>query len=136
MRPASRTWGWLDGYRLSFELPVGPGERGVANVVAEDGARVCGVLYRISVEDAARLDRTEGVHGGLYQRIPVVVSTAAAGRIDAFTYQSQYVTPGRKPSARYLGLLLDGAREHGLPEEYVSVLRAYELARDERLNEL
>src|SRR5262249_34573040 len=28
----------LDGYRLTFDLPVGPGERGVANLVADPSA--------------------------------------------------------------------------------------------------
>ena len=32
-----------------------------------------------------------------------------------------------------MGLLLDGARKHGLPEDYVASLRAFELAHDERL---
>jgi hypothetical protein len=90
------------------------------------------VLYRISAGEAERLDRSEGVLGGLYRRIPVSVGTAEAARIDAFTYQSPYASPGRKPSRRYMGLLLEGAREHGLPAEYVTALRAFELARDER----
>ena len=40
---------------------------------------------------------------------------------------------GRKPSARYLGLLLEGAREHGLPADYVAQLEKLELAHDERI---
>jgi hypothetical protein len=40
---------------------------------------------------------------------------------------------GRKPSRRYLRLLLDGAREHGLPEEWIRHLEGLELAVDERL---
>ena len=131
MQPSSAMWGWLEDYRLSFDLPVGPGERGVANIVCEVGARTCGVLYRITAEEAERLDRTEGVPGGLYRRVPVTISTRG-GPIDAFTYQSPYATAGRKPSPRYIGLLLDGAREHGLPEEYVALLCAFELAVDER----
>ena len=40
---------------------------------------------------------------------------------------------GRKPSARYLGLLIDGARAHALPAEYVAFLEGHELAWDERI---
>jgi cation transport regulator ChaC len=130
--PSASTWGWLDGYRLCFDLPIGPGERGVANVVAEIGARTCGVLHRISADEAERLDRTEGVHVGFYRRIGVTVTTPAEERIAAFTYQSSYASTGRKPSPRYMGLLLDGAREHGLPPAYIAFLRGFELARDER----
>jgi gamma-glutamylcyclotransferase len=132
MRPSAATWGWVDGYRLGFDLPVGPGERGVANIVCQPGARTCGVVYRISLDEAERLDRSEGVPAGFYRRIEVAVCTPSHEGLVAFTYQSSYASPGRKPSPRYLGLLLDGAREHGLPAEYVSQLHGFELARDER----
>lgn len=132
MRPSAATWGCLEGYRLCFDLPVGPGERGVANVVAENGARTCGVLYRITPEEGERLDRSEGVQGGFYRRIAVEITAAGAERVAAFTYQSPYDSPGRKPSSRYMGLLLDGASEHGLPGQYVAFLRTFELADDER----
>jgi cation transport regulator ChaC len=132
MRPSAAGWGWLHGYRLCFDLPVGPGERGVANVVCEDTARTCGVLYRITAEEAERLDRTEGVPGGFYRRVDVTVLAPSDAPIGAFTYQSAHRSPGRKPSPRYMGLLLDGARAHGLPDAYVAFLRSVELAVDER----
>ena len=132
MRPSAARWGWIDGYRLCFDLPVGPGERGVANVAADDGARTCGVIYQITATEAERLDRSEGVHVGYYQRIAVVVA-AGGDRVDAFTYRSPHGTVGRKPSPRYMGLLLAGAREHELPAEYFDFLRSFELAVDERM---
>ncbi len=132
MQPSAATWGWVEGYRLCFDLPVGPGERGVANVVCEDGARTCGVLYRITPEEAARLDETEGVHRGYYGRVAIVCAAAEGETIAAFTYQSRYGTEGRKPSPRYMGLLLDGALANGLPDEYVDYLRSFPLALDER----
>ena len=132
MHPLETRPACLDGYRLCFTLPVGPGERGVANVERAVAAHVWGVAYRIARAEGEHLDRTEGVLGGLYERLPVVV-TAAADRLQAFTYRSSFASPGRKPSARYLGLLLDGARCHGLPLEYVRGLETLELAVDERL---
>ncbi len=93
---------------------------------------MAGILYHISHEDAEHLDRTEGAPHGVYQRIPVEVTAGAAERVAAFTYQSSRGRPGRKPSARYLGLLLDGARRHGLPSEYVAWLEGFDLAFDER----
>src|SRR5262249_9690964 len=119
MRPSARACGWIDGHRLCFDLPVGPGERGVANLVAENGARMHGVVYQLTADECENLDRSEGVLAGYYNRALVVVITANGERIEAFTYQSPHGSPGRKPSQRYMGLLLDGAREHGLPDEYV-----------------
>lgn len=132
MRPLTTRWGWLENHRLCFNLPVGSGERGVANIEPEEGARTCGVLYLLTPEEFDRLDRTEGVHSGVYHRIPVEVIAEGEERVPAFTYQSSLTRPGRKPSARYLRLLVEGAHQHGLPVEYVHFLESFELARDER----
>lgn len=132
MRPLEVRVGRLDGWALCFDLPVGRGERGVANVVARDDDHVWGVLWRISGEQADWLDRTEGVGRGFYRRIAVEVS-AGGERVPAFTYHSPRGRAGRKPSRRYLGLLLAGARQHGLPGAWVERLRGFELARDERV---
>jgi cation transport regulator ChaC len=131
MRPLGVQRGLLEDWELCFDLPVGPGERAVANLRARRGARVWGVLWRIELRDAARLDRSEGVHRGFYRRLAVRVQ-AEEERVDAFTYLSDLRRPGRKPSARYLGLLLAGARQHGLPAEWVEGLERIELAVDER----
>lgn len=131
MSPVEVRWGWLHDYRLCFNIPVGPGERGVANVEPEERARTCGVLYRLRSEDCDRLDRSEGVHVGLYRRIPVEIDVGEQ-RIKAFTYGSLLTQAGRKPSPRYIGLLLNGARHHGLPLDYIRYLERFELARDER----
>jgi cation transport regulator ChaC len=124
--------GWLADHRLCFDLPVGPGERGVANVAPEPGARTHGVLYLLTPEDFDRLDSTEGVHLGFYQRVAVMVAVGDGEHLPAFTYRSSHSHPGRKPSPRYMRLLLDGAAEHGLPPEYVRFLETFELAHDER----
>jgi len=47
---------------------------------------------------------------------------------------STHNVAGRKPSPRYLGLLVEGAREHDLPPDYIRQLEAIELAIDEREN--
>jgi len=135
MRPRQRTWGRLAGYRLCFDLPVGPGERGVANVVIDSAECVCGVLYLLTPEDLERLDRTEGVPNGYYRRVEVDVVDCDGVTVRAWTYASAFATTGRKPSARYLGLLLEGAREHGLPGDYVARLEQLDLAHDERIQE-
>jgi cation transport regulator ChaC len=136
MQPLATAIGVLRDYELRFDLPVGPGERGVANVAPQPGDEVWGALYRLSHADAVRLDATEGVGNGVYRRIDVEVLTPAGERVAAFTYRSEFSRPGRKPSRRYLGLLLTGARELTLPEAWVARLRAWPLALDERERQL
>ena len=95
-----------------------------------------GVAYAISDSQAQHLDRTEGVPKA-YRRVAIdLVDDDASGRMAAFTYLSKRRTHGRKPSERYMGLLLRGARYHGLPKTYVDYLRAFELAVDERSSQL
>jgi 2-hydroxychromene-2-carboxylate isomerase/cation transport regulator ChaC len=132
LRPLAARTGCLDGYRLCFDIPIGPGERGVANLCPAPGARTWGVLYLLTPEDADRLDGTEGVDRGVYRRLSVTISVDGGESVPAFAYESASGRPGRKPSARYLGLLLDGARAHGLPRDYIRYLESFERARDER----
>jgi len=132
MQPLETRIGVLRDFELRFDLPVGPGERGVANVAASPGADVWGALYRLSHADAERLDRTEGVDRGFYHRLEVEVQTHDGILLAAFTYRSPFSREGRKPSRRYLDLLLTGARELGLPEAYVERLLRLPLAVDER----
>jgi cation transport regulator ChaC len=136
MAPLEIRVGVLDDFALHFHLPVGPGERGVANVLAAAGESVWGVAYRLTADAFEFLDKTEGVTHGLYARLPVRVRQRSGDSFDAFTYSSTRGVSGRKPSRRYLGLILAGARHHGLPEEYVAKLRALELAVDERESQL
>jgi cation transport regulator ChaC len=124
--------GWLDGFELRFNLPIGPGERAVANIEPLTGARVWGALYLLTAADCERLDRSEGVHFGAYRRIDVAVCLEDGTRHTAFTYCSTRTRTDRKPSARYLGLMVEGARQRGLPDEYVRWLERFELAHDER----
>jgi hypothetical protein len=106
MRPLATRWGWLAGYRLSFDLPIGPGERGCASVTAAPDARVAGVLCQHA--EADQLDpQTHYRH--------ILVGSTQTGRRIPFTYQTAVSQPGRRPSRHYLDLILDGARTHALP---------------------
>ena len=135
MRPIRAHPALLENYRLHFNLAVGPGERGVANLEPQIGARTWGVLYLITVEQSIHLDRTEGVGRGTYNRIAVKAIVDGSEQISAFTYQSNRTSPGRKPSPRYISLLIAGATKHGLPPHYLLHLQNFELAADERLAE-
>lgn len=62
---------------------------------------------------------------GNYDRLAVLAETIDARRetLAAFTLATPKSDPTLRPTERYLSLLVDGAREHGLPESYVAWLR-------------
>jgi gamma-glutamylcyclotransferase (GGCT)/AIG2-like uncharacterized protein YtfP len=91
-----------------------------ANLVRAAGHRVWGVLYRIERVHLAWLDRFETG----YERVDVEVRTTAGDARSASTYRSDQITRDPIPFEWYRGMILEGAREHGLPEEYLKVLEA------------
>jgi gamma-glutamylcyclotransferase len=96
-----------------------------ANVVREDGATVYGVAYEICQADMAHVDLSEGVGFGNYERVPMEIEAlASTTMLPACTLTSDKRIDGLSPSDRYMGLLIDGAVEHGLPGEWIATLRA------------
>jgi gamma-glutamylcyclotransferase len=121
--------GHIEGYRLRFNLDGRPrGKAAPANLHPDAEAQVWGVLYRITRRDLMRLDATEGVPGRGYRHIIVEVEDAEGRCVSAVTYMAQGKEIDGKPSARYINLLRDGARAHGLPETYIRFLQAVEHA--------
>ena len=131
LEPLDISKGRLAGYALCFDIPIGDGKRGVANLCENADASVWGVLYLLTPEQHEHLDRTEGVPNGIYRRIGVSVEVAGA-TIDAETLISERRDSTRLPSHRYRRLLIEGAREHELPADWVATLESWALAWDER----
>lgn len=96
-----------------------------ANVVPEPGAVVCGVSFEVAEEDMSHIDLTEGVLLGNYERVAVTVEPLLDGHAahTAFTLTSERRHSETRPSPRYMGLLIEGAHEHGLPADYITALR-------------
>ena len=106
----------LPEHRLSFDLRgLAWVEPSFANVVPDPEAEVHGVLYRMTPRALARLNRSES---GAYKVVEKPVLGADGRQVSAWVYVNRRPRPPRPPSRRYLGLLQDGAREHGLPEPY------------------
>ncbi len=112
----------LSGFRLVFDQPGIPFvEPAFASVLPSTASVVHGVLYRLDPQGFVKLDRVEGKP---YRLRSLKVQGADLGTVRAAVYQTRNPGPERPPSARYLKLLCEGAREHGLPAEYVRTLEA------------
>lgn len=132
MQPRAIRRAVLRDFELTFDLPVGPSNRGVANLVPASGKKVWGAVYQIAQSSGRQLDRSEGVQRDYYRRTAVSIDLDDDQQIDAFTYTSKRSRSGRLPSARYLGLIVNGAIYHQLPAPWIDSLRAWSLAIDKR----
>jgi hypothetical protein len=113
--------GWLVGWRLTFGGEDLGWEGALATVVEEPGAQVFVALYDITPADRIALDKWEGADTGLYGTSRLRVSTLESDVL-AWTYVLNSYEGGL-PSARYLGLIAEGADAAGAPQDYVADLR-------------
>ncbi|HTI84031.1 MAG TPA: gamma-glutamylcyclotransferase family protein [Acetobacteraceae bacterium] len=123
MKPTEWRVGRLQGYRLRFNLEGRPiGKAAPANICSDGSCEVWGVLYRITRRELLRLDSTEGVPGRNYRHILVPVEDANGNMVTAVTYMAKGREADGRPSRRYITLLRDGARAHGLPAVWLEFL--------------
>jgi len=115
---------YLRGYRLVYDGDGRGQEEIVANIVATGCAKdiVWGGLYEISDRDLERLDDYEE-YPSSYQRKEIEVEDEEGNAFRALCYLRE----GRKeekPSWEYREVVIEGARDCGLPEDYIEdVLR-------------
>ena len=119
----------VSGYRLRFNLDGRPtGRAAPANLFPDPAAEVWGVAYRIARRDLMRLDSTEGVPGRGYRHVAITIEADDGRRLDAVAYLADGKAEDGRPSLRYISLLREGARAHGLPATYLSFLDGVEPA--------
>ena len=126
--------GELRDHRLLFPLTSHDWGGGVASVGVAHGSSVWGVVYDLSEQNLAALDVYEHYLGpdnqhNLYDRESASVQLVRADdgsfsrRLRVWIYVARQANPA-PPSRRYLDAILRGARQHQLPEEYVTKLAA------------
>jgi len=124
----------LREHRLAFPLTSHDWGGGVASVAVAHSSSVWGVVYELSDENLAALDRYEhfvatGDQHNLYDRETVSVSLVRADdgsfprRLHVWIYIARAANPS-PPSRRYLDAIVGGARHHKLPDDYVARLAA------------
>ena len=117
----------LLGHRLAFTRFSEERQGGVADAVQDRGSVVEGVVYEISDDDAARLDKCEGVSENCYKRIQVRITLPAGEIIEAYAYKA--TEQGLfQPSKAYMQHLITGAKYHVLSPEYIAMLEAIQTA--------
>lgn len=111
----------LPGHTLRFHKRSKDGS-GKCNALATgDGDSVIGVLFSFDPAERAALDKAEGVGNG-YERAIVTIINGEGHRRKVLTYLADggHVDDALKPYSWYKALVLAGAAEHDLPDDYVA----------------
>ena len=121
----------LNDYKLVWNYHSRSRNAAAANVNPAEGAKVYGVVLRVSAETLAGIDEKEG-HPKRYSRNPVprtchLLHGGAA--IDAWVYVVQPAyqeTKIQRPRADYIRLMTEAAREYDFPTTYIDDLLGLE----------
>ena len=114
--------GYVASRRLAWhKVSVDGSGKCDAEATGDPRDRVWGVVFEVPAAELASLDRAEGVGLG-YERAEVEVVTAEGPR-SAQTYVATRKNRAFLPYRWYRDLAVAGAEEHGLPAEYVELMR-------------
>jgi cation transport regulator ChaC len=123
IRPLESRVGRIAGYRLRFNLEGRPrGKAAPANICLDPDQEVWGVLYKITSRDMLRLNSAEGVPGRGYQPTLLTAEDLEGNSVTAVAYVAVGKEIDGNPSHRYISLLREGARRHGLPVHWLHFL--------------
>ena len=115
-----RGTGWLRGWRLTFGGEEIGWEGAVATLAEDAGHSVFFFFFDLTATDEAALDQWEGVTTDLYRKIRVRVETLDGSPLCYIYVLNSF--EGGMPSARYLEIMVNAAREAGAPEDYIKDL--------------
>jgi gamma-glutamylcyclotransferase (GGCT)/AIG2-like uncharacterized protein YtfP len=111
----------LPGYALRFHKRSRDKSAKCNAFASGNNNTVIGVLFSFDPAERAKLDEAEGVGAG-YERATVTVINEKGRRRKVLTYLAtpDYIDDSLKPYGWYKDFVLAGAREHGLPPEYIA----------------
>jgi gamma-glutamylcyclotransferase (GGCT)/AIG2-like uncharacterized protein YtfP len=118
----------LPNYRIEFRRYSTAMKGGVSTIMEAPGDLVHGVLYRIRRAEVEALDNLENLGEGLYRREAFRVLGADGDWHAADLYRVSRPAGPFAVAPAYLAWMLEGAREHGLPDAYISRLAALPVA--------
>ena len=104
---------------------------GKATLRHTNGGRTSGVLFKIPITELGRLDKCEGVGKG-YERCDAFPVRLLDGDeiLEATTYLATSPDSSLKPYDWYLALVIAGAQEHLLSDDYLAELRRVKFVPD------
>merc|ERR1712227_11453 len=116
----------LNNYQLDFNHASSRWKGAVATITECQGKDVWGVVWRLNSSDMQNLDEQEGVHTGIYKPVQIQVDTGGGECLSCRSYQLLKSSTDKRPSPHYLDVIIRGAVQNALPEDYITQLRSIE----------
>ena len=93
-----------------------------AEAIDHESDVVWGVLYACRASEKSALDQAEGLGSGYNETIVEIITKT--GVVKASMYFATDKDPSLQPYHWYKDFVIKGAREHGLPQDYIDRLEA------------
>ena len=100
-------------------------QRGYVTATDDPSSETLGCIWELTDKHWAELDRYEGVSAGFYRRVDCeVVRLDTEESLGAVAYRATNESPG-VPTVGYADVVFDGARQIGLPADYIAAIEAW-----------
>ena len=116
----------LPNWEVQFNFLSRTYNGGVTGIEPAITKLVRGVLYEVSNEELLHLDTIEGIPEGIYYRQTIYVVDESGKMVKVATYRTTNPKGPFKPTKKYVGLMIKGAKEHGLDPSYIKELESIE----------
>lgn len=126
----------LKGHSLRFHKRS-KDESGKADAYLTDNEtdEVWGVVFNIDNLEKKKLDRAEGLNYGYTEReVKVLDNKDILHKVWMYYAENGAIDPALKPYSWYKRFLVEGARQHKLPEWYIDKLERVESKKDPDVN--
>ncbi|WP_303851314.1 gamma-glutamylcyclotransferase family protein [Seleniivibrio woodruffii] len=117
----------LTGFRLAFFGYSHIWDGAQETLVPDAKEEVWGAVYRMSSYDGQEMDAYQDVRldgAGQYFHYPVVVTDAAGNEYYPLMYRKNILGVEMLASKPYMDIMIAGAAEKGLPENYIERLKS------------
>jgi len=114
----------LKDFKLVFNYPGYPlVEPAFANLKPSKGSEVHGVAFAMS---KASMERMDSIEPEEYTKKKVTLQAYDGRELNGFVYYFDKSSEEKPPSERYMSIIVTGARNAGLKEDYLTWLQSLE----------
>ena len=112
----------LKGHVLEFhKRSIDESGKADAHSTNDPTDEVWGVVFDIDDSEKPNLDKAEGLNEGYDKKeVEVLDNENESHEVTLYYAESDYIDPSLRPYSWYKRFVVEGARQHGLPESYIN----------------